>query len=398
MNQPADPRVTVAFDHHTAEWVEDPYTLYQELRQHKPLAYSPAHGGFWILSRYEDVKGALQDWARFSSAHAGRIAIPHTRPSDNIPGIPIEADPPRHTQYRSAIVGHFLRSSVVRFEPELTAYAHQLIDAFIEAGRCDLVGQYATPLLARSLALFLELPFEDMARIEQWAHAVFGNRTRDPEGARSAQQELAQYIRQQMRTRQDNPGDDLFSQLVKLRVDGQPLSENELVGYGRIVLLAGREAVIDAIGNSLWYLAHNPAARQQLLEHPQLMNTAVEEFLRYLSPIQLLGRVATTDITLHGQTIKAGESVAMLYGSANRDEAQFSQADQCQLDRKPNAHLAFGSGPHACIGASLARLDLRVALAVFLERIPQFGLIEDHPPQRKLNGDARGFTRLPIQF
>lgn len=391
-------KTTVAFNHHTAEWVADPYSVYEELRDEKPLAYSESHGGFWLLSRYEDVKRALFDWQTFSSAFAGRIAIPHTTPSDNIPGIPIETDPPKHTEYRNMVLKHFLRAEVNKLEPEMTRAAGELIEKFSDRGRCDLVSEYATPLLARSLGLFLKFPLEDIERIEAWANAVFANRAKDPEGAKRGQRELADYIRAQMAERRENPRDDLFSHLATLEVNGQPLSEAELVGYGRIILLAGREAVIDAIGNSLWYLAQNPAARARLVCEPGLMNDAVEEFLRYLSPIQLLGRVATRDVELHGQTIHKGESVAMMYGSANRDPRAFPDAGECLLDRKPNAHLAFGVGPHACIGSSLARLDMRVAIREFLGRIPEFRLSEAEPPARKLNGDARGFTRLVVEF
>ena len=391
-------RATVVFNHHTAEWVSDPYSVYQELRDHQPLAYSESHGGFWLLSRYEDVKKALFDWPTFSSAFAGRIAIPHTTPSDNIPGIPIETDPPQHTAYRNMVLGHFLRAEVNKLEPALTRVAGELIEVLARRGKCDLVSEFATPLLAHSLGLFLKFPLEDIARIEAWANAVFANRSKDPEGAKRGQKELADYIRAQMADRRANSRDDLFSHLANLEIEGQPLSEAELVGYGRIILLAGREAVIDAIGNSLWYLAQNPAARQQLVNQPNLINDAVEEFLRYLSPIQLLGRVATRDVEMHGQTIRRGESVAMMYGCANRDERAFPQADECILDRKPNAHLAFGIGPHACIGSSLARLDMRVAIREFLARIPAFRLSETDPPTRKLNGDARGFTRLVVEF
>lgn len=394
----SEDREIVAFDHHTAAWVEDPYTVYQDLREHKPLAYSEAHGGFWLLSRYEDVRRALFDWQTFSSAFPGRIAIPHTTPSDNIPGIPIETDPPKHTAYRNMVLKHFLRSEVNTLEPQLIDVAHHLVDGFIQRGEGDLVKDYATPLLAHSLGLFLQFPLEDIARIEAWANAVFAGRSKDPQGARRGQQELADFIRAKMTERRLNPRDDLFSHLATLEVDGQPLSERELVGYGRIILLAGREAVIDGLSNSLWYLAGNPRARQELSRHPEQINEAVEEFLRYFSPIQLLGRVATRDVGLHGQTIRKGESVAMMYGSANRDERVFPQADSCILSRKPNAHLAFGIGPHACIGSSLARLDMRVGIREFLKRIPEFRLSTRNPPQRKLNGDARGFTVLPIEF
>ncbi len=388
---------TIAFDHHTADWVDDPYIHYQTMRDGCPVAYSEAHGGFWLLSRYQDVRAALRDWQTFSSNHPGRIAIPHTKPGAH-PGIPIEFDPPDHTRYRDVVSQYFSPSAVNRHEPQVTIHANTLIDSFQPQGACDIVRDYATPLLANTLALFLNLPLEDVAQLERWADAVFAGRVDDPEGADRAMAALTHYIGEQLETRRHDPGSDLFSTLVKAEVDGRLLTDSELVGYGRVILLAGREATIDGLSNSLWYLAQNPTAQQQLRDDPKLMTFAVEEFLRTMSPIQLLGRVATRDVELHGQTIREGESVAMVYGSSNRDERTFEQADRCLLDRKPNPHLAFGSAHHYCLGAHLARLVMRVGIGVFLERVPAFRLSDTDEARRKLNGDARGFVALPVVF
>lgn len=389
---------TIPFDHHTTDWVNDPYSVYEKMRASCPVAHSEAHGGFWLLSRYDDVRSALLDWQTFGSNHPGRIAIPHTAASKEVPGIPIEVDPPAHTEYRKAVASFFSKAEVAKLEPDLTRIANELIDGFLERGECDIVKDYATPLLAYSLALFLNLPLEDVTKIEGWANAIFADRTKNPEGAKQATQLLATYINVQMAQRKKNPCGDLFSALVQAEVGGKPLSDNELLGYGRIILLAGREATIDGLSNSLWYLAQYPEKRQHLVAEPEIIMFAVEEFLRYMSPIQLLGRVANHDVEVHGQTIKKGESVAMLYGSANRDERRFEGAEHCILDRKPNPHLAFGSGHHHCLGSHLARLDMRVGIAQFLKRIPEFKLSQNKEVQRKPNGDARGFVTLSVEF
>ena len=389
---------TIPFNHHTSEWVADPYSVYEAMRETCPVAHSESHGGFWLLSRYDDVRTALLDWQTFGSNHPGRIAIPHTAAQTEVPGIPIEVDPPAHTDYRKAVSSFFSRAEINKLEPDVTRVANDLIDSFLEHGSCDIVKDYATPLLAYSLARFLNLPLEDLTKLEGWANAIFAERTQNPEAAARATGLLADYISEQMAKRKKNPCGDLFSALVQAEVGGKPLSDNELLGYGRIILLAGREATIDAISNSLWYLAENPEKRRRLIAEPDIMMFAVEEFLRYMSPIQLLGRVANKDVELHTQTIKEGESVAMLYGSANRDERRFEKADRCILDRKPNPHLAFGSGHHHCLGAHLARLDLRVGISEFLKRVPKFALSGENPPQRKPNGDARGFVSLAVEF
>ena len=387
----------VDFDHHSAEWVEDPFSVYRMLRQACPVAHSDAHGGFWLLSRYQDVRAALGDWQTFSSNAPGRIAIPHTKPGPH-PGIPIEFDPPEHTRYREIVSSYFSPAAVKKLEFQVMADANELLDGFVDRGGCDIVKDYATPLLANTLALFLNLPREDVALLETWADAIFAGRVDDPEGAERATAALTSYIGEQMEQRKRNPGDDLFSTLVTAEVDGRRLTDSELWGYGRIILLAGREATIDGLSNSLWYLARHPAEQVRLRAEPNLMLFAVEEFLRYMSPIQLLGRVATRDVDLHGQTIHRGDSVAMLYGSSNRDERAFEQADRCLLDRKPNPHLAFGSAHHYCLGAHLARLVLRVGIGVFLERVPSFRLSRSEAFRRKRNGDARGFITLPVEF
>lgn len=394
---PIDDRDIIDFDHHSAAWVEDPYRLYREMRDYHPLAYSRSHGGFWLLSRYEDVRAALLDWQTFSSAAPGRIAIPHTSPGSS-PGIPIEVDPPLHARYRAAVAERFSRARVAELEPGITEAANELIDGFAERPGCDLVADYATPLLARSIGLFFALPREEMARIELWADAIFARRSADPAGAKRAYRELADYLHEAMAERKRKPRNDLFSELCRLEIDGRPLSDAELTGYARILLLAGREATIDAIANSLWYLAGHPRRRRRLAADPQLLPFAVEEFLRHQSPIQLLGRVAARDVELHGQTIRAGESVAMTYGCANRDERVFEDAERCVPERRRNPHLAFGSGPHYCLGAHLARLDIRIALGELLRRIPEFRLDGAQPPRRKPNGDARGFVALPVLF
>ena len=388
---------TVPFDHHTAEWVEDPYTVYRELRNECPVAFTEAHGGFWLLSRYQDVREALLDWQTFSSNHPGRVAIPHTRPGAH-PGIPIEFDPPEHTRYRDLVSRYFSPSEVKKLEPQITRFADDLVAGFHRRGACDIVRDYAAPLVAGTLARFLALPLEDVSLLDRWADAIFAGRVADPEGAAHALEALSSYIGEQLEERKQRPGDDLFSALVKAEVGGRRLTDRELLGYGRTLLLAGREAAIDGLANSLWYLAQHPGRRWRLRGEPELLPFAIEEFLRTMSPIQLLGRVATRKVELHGQTICEGESVAMIYGSGNRDERVFTDPDRVVLDRKPNPHIAFGSAHHYCLGAHLARLIMRVGIGTFLEAIPDFRLSQSEEVRRKLNGDARGFVTLPVEF
>ena len=388
----------VEFDHHTQQFVDDPYSVYAHLHQQCAVAHTESYDGFWLLSQYADVRGALMDWETFSSGEPGTLAIPSTLREDKAPLLPLESDPPAHTHYRSAVIRMFARKEVDAIEAEVRKLANKIIDRFIAAGECDLVADYAEPLFSYTLAIFLKLPLEDTKLWAAWANAIFAGRVKDPEGALRARRKLAAYAEGLLEERRQNPRDDIFTAILDLRIDDKPLTQDEIRGFALEILLAGREATIDGLCNSLWYLAERPEARQRLIDEPKLMRLAVEEFLRYMSPIQLLGRKATRDVTIHGQDIHEGESVAMMYGAGNRDETQFENAGQCILDRSPNPHLAFGAGPHSCIGAHLARLGMRVGIGEFLARIPDFQLSEAQSPQRKLNGDARGFIHLPITF
>ena len=389
-------RVTVAFDHHTDAWVEDPYPVYRTLRDDAPLAWSEAHGGFWILSRYDDLSAALRDWETFASGFAGRIAIPNT--GGSVASIPLEVDPPRHEAYREVVAPFFTRAAVAPLETTARRRAEALLADALAAGGCEVVSAFAAPLLADTLARFFGLPLADVARVERWADAIFAGRVRDPEGAARANAELDGYVAERFEERRRAPRqDDVFTAMVQARVEGEPMRDAELVGFGRTLLLAGREATIDALAGAVHHLAEHPEALGALRATSAGERfVAIEELIRFVSPIQLLGRVATRDVELHGQTVRAGESVTMAYGSGNRDERRFEAPDTCRFDRRPNPHLAFGAGPHHCLGANLARLVLRVGLDALVDGVAALRLDPAAPPQRKRNGDARGFVRVDV--
>jgi hypothetical protein len=385
------------FDHFSPAFIENRFNIYSNLRDGEPLAYSSHHGGYWVLSRYADIRGALLDWKTFTSAHPRGIAIPSTAVETKDPNM-LGQDPPQHTQYRSAVSAYFSRPAIDKLEPSVLGVANEILDDFIADGHCEIIEAYATPLMANTLALFLRMPLDHVPIWEGWAQAVFRNRQKDPAAAARAYQELDAYMDAEFAARKKDPRDDFFTLLTTIEIEGRKLTDSELRGYGSLVLLAGREASIDGLSNALWYLANNPEARARLIAEPALIRSAVEEFLRYMSPIQLLGRVATRDVVIHDQQIKKGDKVATPYGCANRDERTFENADQCVLDRRPNPHLAFGAGPHGCIGAHLARLNLRAGISEWLRRIPDYQLDQTKPPRQAQNGDTLGFRSLHVKF
>lgn len=368
------------------------------LREGCPVAHSDDHGGFWLLTRYADVRRALMDAETFSSAHPGKVAIPPSTHTRDFPMVPIEVDPPRHTALRAVLAGRFQRPQVEQFEPQVRQAADAIIDRFVADGSVEIVSQYALPLVSHALAAFLSLPAEDAELWVQWADDIFPDRVRYPEKGREAMAHLVAYVEEVLTSRRRQPRDDLFSDIAGARVDGVPISQEEAVGYGVEVLLAGRDATVDGVGNSLWYLARHPDQQEQLRRQPELTARAVEELLRFMSPIEMLGRVTTRDVTIEGQAVPAGDVVGLSYGSANRDAGFFDEPSQCRFDRRRNRHLAFGSGAHICLGAHLARLDLRVAIDRAITRLGPFSVHQQDAPVLKHNGDTRGFRRLVLDF
>jgi cytochrome P450 len=386
-----------SFDHNAAAFVENPYPAYAEMREHHPALHSDRYGGYWVLTRYADVRRGLLDWETFSSSVPGTTSIP-TSVRREFPEIPLEVDPPEHTRYRAIVTPWFARARVEKLEPEVRRITTELIDQFIDDSQCDLVQQLALPLVARVLAVFLGMPEAEAEQWMLWVKDIFHGRVEEPARADRASRELIGYLQDLVDQRRRQPGDDFFSMLVRARFDGRPLTDLEIRGYSVVTMTAGQETTVNGIGNSLWYLSEHPGDKARLLADPRLLRHAIEEFLRFMSPIQLLGRNATRDVTLHGRTIASGDVVAMCYGAANRDGTVFDQADRCIIDRHPNRHLAFGTGPHACLGAHLARLELRVAVEEMLRRAPGYQVAG--PAQRRMapHGDLRGFWSLPARL
>jgi cytochrome P450 len=386
-----------SFDHNDPDFVADPYHTYAEMREQRPALHSDRYGGYWVLSRYADVRQGLLDWETFSSGVPGTTSIP-TSVRRDFPEIPLEVDPPEHTRYRAIVAPWFSRTAVDKLEPEVRRITTELIDGFIDEEECDLVQQLALPLVARVLAVFLRMPESESEQWMNWVQDIFHGRVEEPARADRASRELIQYLQQVVDERRRQPKDDFFGLLVQARFDGRPLTDLEIRGYTVVTMTAGQETTVNGIGNSLWYLSEHPEDRARLVAEPRLIPQATEEFLRFMSPIQLLGRNATHSVTLHGETIHKGDLVAMCYGAANRDESVFEDADRCVIDRHPNRHLAFGTGPHACLGAHLARLELRVAVEEMLRRAPAYRVADPERLRMAPHGDLRGFWSLPTRL
>ena len=393
------------FDIHDPAFAADPYPVYERLRAECPVAHGSKHGGYWLLTRYEDVREAARDWRTYTSSVPGVTSIPvATRRTE--PQLPLEVDPPLHSHYRALVNPVFSPARIEQLRPRVEQLASRLVSSVLETlqagGTADLVSAYAEPLSIGALAAFTGLPVEDGDRWLAWERRLFDVHNRD-DGAR-ATEEINAYIEALVAERRRHPRDpesgDFISLLLASEVDGQRLTDSEVRAFCQLQFGAGFETTADAMSLTLHYLAEHPKTRAALAADRTLYQPAIEEFLRYSTPIQIFGRNATRDVALHGTTIPEGDVVAISYGSANHDPTVFPEPEECRLDRFQGPggarHLTFGAGVHLCLGAPLARLQLAVTLDLFAGRVPPLTLAG--APTYKLRGDRRGLSALPVRI
>ncbi len=380
-------------DIHEPEFVLNPYPTYMQLREKCPVMHSHHYGGLWLLTRYEDVRKAALDWQTYTSSVPGVTAIPIiTRRTK--PMLPIELDPPLHSRYRALLSPVFSKKRIADMRPNIETIARRLVDRVIEHGGGDLVADYAMPLSVETLAEFTNMPKSESGTWVSLIQRMFD--VARPEDSEKASYEMGRYIDHLIADRRRVPGDDFISLLMESEVEGQRLTDQEIHSFCTVVFGAGFESTADAISVTLHYLAERPEDYQRLMSDPDLIPSAVEEFLRYVSPIQTFGRNAAKDVEVHGRTIPEGDVVALSFGSANHDPAVFPEPERCILDRSPNRHVAFGAGVHLCLGAPVARLEMEITLGEFTRRVPYLRVAPNASIAWKKRGDRRGLARLPV--
>ena len=365
---------------------------YQRLREECPVAWADDHGGFWSLTRHADVREAARQPARFASG-APFISMPNFGDQ-----IPISLNPPEHAGYRRLLNRYFSTEAMARLEPVIRGFVVDHLEPLLEAGGGDVVAAFCQPLPARALSALLNLPdsaytelVEQIAGFERmgWDPAKVGAVIAEVFGAHIAR------VVAERRARPLDPEIDLLSGVMAAEVNGQPLGDDTVIQIGVQLIAAGHATTADSLGAAMYRLATNPDIQMTLRRFPERIPSAVEEFLRIETPLPELARTATQDVELHGRTIRAGDRVALNYGAANRDPEAFEHPSACIIDRSPNDHLAFGSGVHKCLGAPLARLELRVALEELLARTAE---IELAAPGTVTTGlMLSGFTSLPLR-
>jgi cytochrome P450 len=380
------------------EMRRNPYPLYAQMREAAPLLHLPQFD-LWLIFDFESVKRAINDPVSFSSAASqGR-----SKPFDWL----IFSDPPRHTKWRAIIMRAFTPRMVANLEPRIRELSHELLDPWIQRGEMDLAADYAARLPLLVIAEMLGIPLADRPQFKRWSDAILGlantltggeTATRALEQFSAAILEMRPYVAAQVEKRRATPSDDLLSRLVDAEVDGERLTEEEILGFFQLLLLAGSETTTNLINNAMLSLLEHPEQQERLRTTPELIPSAIEEVLRYRSPLQAVFRKTTCDVAMHGQTIPAGSLVLPMIGSANRDPSQFAQPDRFDILRDPNPHIAFGHGPHFCLGAPLARLEGRIALEDLLTRLVDVKLASNEPWEPRDALHVYGPTRLPIVF
>lgn len=320
-----------------------------------------------VVLGHDDVRRTARDWERYTSATPFRVPIPEESALRPVQQFPIETDPPEHTAYRAAIAARFSRSAADAIRAPIARLIDEVFGTAEDRGTLAVVDELAIPVVTSAIALTLGRP-EDAALLASWGLHVF----RDPAtGGRRRNSGLDAYLEERVDAALADPGDDLFGDLARATVFDRALTRDEMLGYGYLVLAGGRDTVISAIAGSLWHLASHDAERRALAERPELVPTAVEELLRYFSPLGYIGRTVSIDHEIDGHRFERGHLLALGFASANHDPAAFEQPDEVQLDRRPNRHVAFGHGPHTCIGAPLARMQLSAVIERFatIERV-----------------------------
>jgi cytochrome P450 len=385
------------FSHFEPEWSADPYVIQDDLRQRCPIAHTDRFGGGWLPVRYDDVAAIAYDTENFSSR---AIIMSNFRPpADTAPiggSPPISSDPPFHHDARKLLLPAFTKKSVSRLEPSTRAFCHSLIDAFEGRDVVDAAHDYAQHIPMRVIADMLGFPPEDGPQFRQFVENTLEGINLPPEERIENMEALSDYLLDQVHDHLANPRDDLTTYLINAELYGHKLQAEHVTGTMALLLIAGIDTTWSAIGSSLWHLAQTPADRDRLAAEPGLLPTALEEFLRAFAPVTM-ARLVKNDMTWRGVDMKADDWILLSFPAANRDPAQFDRAGEVVIDREANRHAAFGLGIHRCVGSHLARMELRVALEVWLERIPQFSLAD--PVAVKWSaGQIRGPRALPLRI
>ena len=390
---------------HTQNYIEQlhaPFEWYRTMRTTQPVYKNPNWAG-WQVFRYPDVVRVLSEHATFSSS-GQQIGNSEGSPADADPfeSSILRMDPPRHRHLRSLVSQAFTPRMVAQLEPRISAITNELLDHVASAGEMDMVRDLAYPLPVTVIAELLGIPAELREDFKRWSDALVTDGGDTSEEERNALfqeiQGMYAYFTQVLEERRQHPRNDLVSALLAAEIDGQRLSDIELLGFCGLLLVAGNETTTNLLANTILCFDQHPDVVERLRKNRALLPGAIEESLRYYSPIKAMVRMTTTETTLGDQRIGPNQLIVAYIGSANRDETEFPDPDRYDIEREPNRHIAFGRGIHFCLGAPLARLEAKIALNAMLDRLPGRWQVTDAPLEMVKSFVIFGAKQLPMTW
>jgi len=395
------------------DFMEDPYPILHRLRADDPVHWSDSIGG-WVLTRYDDIVTTFKDVTHYSSE--GRLAKATEYLPPELRGklkafedyyhqkSLIHSDPPDHTRLRSLVTKAFTPRVVEAMRPRMRAIVDELLDAVREDGKMDVIKGLAIPLPVTVLAEIFGVPHSDVGLFKNWADGVLASQgVNKPavellERSQTALLEIRAYLTELIKEKRRQPCPDLLSELVAAESEGDRLSPAELVQSCITLLVAGHETTTSLLGNGIYTLLRHPDQWRMLQDDPALLNSAIEEILRYESPVARQPRLMKQDAEMGGRPLRQGEVVFQMLNAANRDPAYFGDPDRFDIKREKNRHIAFGLGNHFCVGATLARTEAQVVFSTVIERLPALRLVDNEPEWDLQKPNSRMLKTLPVRF
>lgn len=384
------------YDPYSYEIDEDPYPIYRRLRDEAPL-YRNERLDFWALTRFDDCLGAFLDWQSFSSAQGTVLEL---MGDERLAGsMIIFMDPPRQTRYRNLVSKAFTPARIRGLSQQIREIAIGHLAKLEGRDHFDVVEEFTTRLPMDVISSMLGIPAEDRDQVRELSNAVLHRDPGNPlptEAGFAAMGRLHEYMQGHLDARRKRPQDDMTSVLVEAEVEGHRLSDAEIRGFVQLLAAAGNETVTKLLASAFYWLDRQPDQRRLLIDEPALCENAVEEFLRFDPPSHYQGRVVTREVTLHGETLPEGAKVLIVNGASGRDERKFRDPDRLDVRREIDVHLGFGYGRHICLGASLARMETRIALEEFFARWPEYA-VREGGARRMHSSNVRGFAGLELE-
>jgi cytochrome P450 len=392
------------YDHYDTPIGPDgtPFQYFEALRDEMietetPIGWSDVYGGFWVVTGWEESRDIMHDTENFSNRE---VTFPSYGVGDdsekNYQLMLAGQDEPDHKKYRRLVQGPFSPKRAADISAPLRETTNELIDGFIDSGRCDIVETLTNEVPARLTAIILGLPPEDGALYRSWTHAMAQQIHTEPEAATAKLEEMGEYFEEMLESRRRNPGDDVLSLVIESEIDGQKLTHDEIKDFWVVLLLGGIDNTTKLLGSMLWRMAWDKELRRRHVERLDLLKTSIDEFLRYYSPA-LTCRLVAKPVEIHGVEMEPGQHVVLENRATNRDPRQFDHPDVFDPERTPNRHFGLGLGIHRCLGAHLVRVEAEVASQEFIRRVPVWELDPDSNPHW-VAGQVGGMETVPIVF